>query len=141
AEVKRAPRSAEAWGRLGMVFSSHIFADEALVCFAEAERLQPKDPRWPYHQALIRLADDPPAAVPKLRQAVGLCREEVDGPRLRLAELYQALGRPDEAREQFEILVREDPRHARAHLGLARLDLQAGRLAPSREHAEHALSN
>src|SRR5262245_32478462 len=45
AEVKRAPQSAEAWGRLGMVLSSHIFAGEALACFAEAERLQPRDPR------------------------------------------------------------------------------------------------
>jgi tetratricopeptide (TPR) repeat protein len=140
-EVKRSPRSARAWGRLGMVLTSHIFGTEALACFTRAEQLEPANPRWPYHQGLIHLAHDPPAGVPKIRRAVDLCADATDGPRLRLAELYLALGQTDEAREQFQVLVRFRPRHPRAHLGLARLEVQAGRLAAARAHLDHALGH
>jgi tetratricopeptide (TPR) repeat protein len=141
AEVKRTPRSAEAWGRLGMVLTSHIFGDEALACFAQAERLDPSNPRWPYHQGLIYLAHDPPSALAKIQRTVELCGDDVDGPRLRLAELYVWLGQPDEAREQFQFLLQRQPGHPRAHLGLARLDFQAGKLTSSREHLQHALEH
>src|SRR4051794_17102502 len=47
--VEDDPRSAEAWGRLGLVLAAHRFPDQAIVCFEQAERLAPTDPRWPYH--------------------------------------------------------------------------------------------
>jgi tetratricopeptide (TPR) repeat protein len=141
AQVKRSPRSAEAWGRLGLILTGNIFGDEALVCFEQAERLDRDNPRWPYHQGLIHMAYDVPTGLPKLRQAVALCKDETAGPRLRLAEVYLSLGQPAEAREQFQVLLQASPQHGRAHLGLARLDLQSGALAESRQHLEHALSN
>ena len=141
AEVRQSPRSADAWGKLGMVFTSHIFGDEAMACFAQAEQLDPDDPRWPYHQALIHLAYDPPAALPKLERAVDLCGAKTDGPRVRLAELQLSLGEWDAAREHFEILLQADARHPRALLGLARIDFQAGRLDASRGNLQTALSD
>src|SRR5439155_25639345 len=39
AAVRQTPRSAAAWGRLGMVLVVHDFHGEANRCFAEAERL------------------------------------------------------------------------------------------------------
>src|SRR5262245_6998529 len=48
AEVLRAPRSAAAWGRLGMVLRAHDYGAEANECFAQAERLDAADPHWPY---------------------------------------------------------------------------------------------
>src|SRR4051812_13730878 len=51
-EVLAEPRSASAWGRLGMVLRAHNFGAEANVCFAEAERLDPGEPRWPYFHGL-----------------------------------------------------------------------------------------
>src|SRR5579859_5972390 len=46
--VLHAPRSASAWGRLGMVLRAHDFGEEANTCFAHAEQLDPNEPRWPY---------------------------------------------------------------------------------------------
>src|SRR5829696_782528 len=121
--VGREPGSGVAWGRMGMAFHAHVFASEALTCFEQAERLDPGNPRWPYFQGLIHLSHDPPGAEAALRRAVALGRDDADGPRLRLAELYLRLGRPDEAREHFEVLSRRQPGHARAHLGLGRVAL------------------
>lgn len=139
--VRRSPRLGAAWGRLGMVLSNHIFAEEALVCFAQAERLEPDNPRWPYHQGLLQVTRDPATAVGKLRRAVDVCRDPTDGPRLRLAELCQSLGQGDEAREQFRLLLRDYPEHPRAHLGLARLDARAGQVTLAREHLAYALGH
>ncbi len=138
AKVKATPNSGPAWGRLGTVLYNHIFGTEAIACFAEAERLEPSNPRWPYFQGLVQLSRDPPTALAKLRQAVELCRDETDGPRLRLAELHVWLGQAPEAREQFDRLLRSNDSHPRAHLGLARLDSQAGDSAKARDHLKQA---
>ena len=47
--VVKTPRSANAWGQLGRVLiANEIHQEIALVCFLEAERLDPEEPRWPY---------------------------------------------------------------------------------------------
>src|SRR5438045_4087886 len=52
AAVLEHPDSAEAWGKLGMVLIGHGLPVEASnACLAEAERLDPRQPRWPYLQA------------------------------------------------------------------------------------------
>src|SRR5262245_48667477 len=48
--VLKEPRSARAWGSLGQAFFANEMENECLMCFAEAERLDPKEPRWPYYQ-------------------------------------------------------------------------------------------
>src|SRR5579875_1225902 len=45
--VLTVPRDAAAWGRLGEVLELFNFRKDALVCFAQAERLDPRQPRWP----------------------------------------------------------------------------------------------
>src|SRR5262245_27538487 len=50
AGVHASPFSAPAWGQLGMVLLTHDFTAEAKVCLAEAETLDPSEPRWPYYQ-------------------------------------------------------------------------------------------
>src|SRR5437868_5647204 len=64
--VLQASRSARAWGQLGMVLAAHQFTAEANACFAQAERLNPKEPRWPYYQGVALSLGDPEAAIPKL---------------------------------------------------------------------------
>jgi cytochrome c-type biogenesis protein CcmH/NrfG len=137
-DVRRAPRDADAWGRLGMVLTSHIFEDAAMVCFAQAERLDPDNPRWPYFQGCIEQAHNRPTGLAKLRRAVGLCPARTEGPRLRLAEALWRSGEVEAARELFESLLQADDNHARAHLGLARIHLEANELSQCREHLERA---
>src|SRR5579884_4072424 len=103
--VRKEPRSARAWGELGQAFIANDMEDESRVCFAEAERLEPGNPRWPYCQAgpLINRGDRE-AALPYLERAAELCdAAEPDNqvPRLFLAETLLVLGRTEEAEAHF----------------------------------------
>ncbi len=118
--VQSSPRSGRAWGRLGMVLSIHDVLPEADVCFAQAERFEPREPRWPYLRGLARSGEDPGAALPSLQRAAKLCGD-LPAPRLRLAELLIERGRLDEAQAEIEPVSRREPSNPRALLGLARL--------------------
>jgi tetratricopeptide (TPR) repeat protein len=118
--VHQSPRSAAAWGRLGMVLLAHDFLCEANGCLSQAERLDRGEPRWPYYQGIALFLGDPEAAIPKLQRAADLCADTPDAPRLRLAEVLLGQGRAAEATDQFHHILGRDPGNARAHLGLAR---------------------
>ncbi len=134
ARVQQSPHSAQAWGKLGMVLLVHEFQPQAVLCFAQAERLDPHEPRWPYFQALAALLrTDLQAARAQLERAVPLCGDEMDGPQLALAEVLWGLEDIDEAQRQFSLLLAKNPRHARAHLGLARIAVKRGNLRASLE--------
>ncbi|MFL5342924.1 MAG: tetratricopeptide repeat protein [Gemmataceae bacterium] len=113
--------SAEAWGQLGMVLHAHRFAAEARICYAEAERHDGRDPRWPYLQALLQLSAAPEEAVPQLRRAVELAGDQSDAPRLRLADLLLQLDERAEAEQLYRALLDHRSDHVRARLGLARV--------------------
>jgi HemY protein len=132
--VLASPREAAPWGRLGMLLSAHEYGPEARACFAEAERLDPAEPRWPYFHALALEGVDPAAALPYLRRAADRAGAGPDTPRLRLAEALLGQGRLDEAAEQFRQALARDPDNARAHLGLARV-------AQARGDGEDALAH
>ncbi len=132
-EVERAPRSASAWGLLGMVLCANDFAEEGRVCLAEAERLDPKDPRWPYLQVPYAGNVGADRAVPLLRRAAERCGDEPT-PRLRLGEVLLEQGRPREAEELFRAVLSVQPANARAHLGLGRAARDQGDLKTSRRH-------
>lgn len=140
ARVQQSPHSAEAWGKAGMVLMVHQFQPQAAFCFDQAERLDPREPRWPYFQALeALLKTDLQAARGKLERAVALCGDEFDGPQLVLAEVLLGLEDFDEARRHFSLLLEKNPRHARAHLGLARVALERGDLRASLERLESVM--
>lgn len=138
AEVWWRPRAAAAWGRLGQVLSAHAYKAEANRCFAQAERLDADDPRWPYLQGLSLQSDDPGAALDHLRRAVARCDREPDAPRLLLGELCLQQGQLDEADEHFQHILRHDPANARAHLGLGRLALARGRPRDAVAHLQRS---
>jgi tetratricopeptide (TPR) repeat protein len=142
ATVLKSPRSAKAWGRLGMVLVVHEFRTEAQFCLAQAERLDPREPRWPYCQALGALfAKDQEAALPKLERAVALYGDDFDTPRVRLAEELLALERLDEAQAHFQHLLDVNPVHPRAHLGMARLACTRGDFPAGLEELRFALDD
>jgi tetratricopeptide (TPR) repeat protein len=141
AAVHRAPRSAAAWGHLGLALSANDFHDEAQVCFARAEQLDPRDPRWPYHQGLRLALTDPAAALDKLRRAADLGDAQTVALRLQLAELLLAQNQGDEAGEQFRLVLERDPPNPRARLGLARVALLRGNLPEAQEHLEKAVAS
>ena len=95
------PASSETWGRLGTAFLLNDLPLESRICLAEAERLDPNDPHWPYSQANILVArGDLELGLPYMRRTVELLKANKDptiSPTLLLAETLMALGRYDEA--------------------------------------------
>ncbi len=137
AEVVHSPRSARAWGRLGMILLAHEFGADAGTCLAEAARLDPADPRWPYLRSLPLLLSDPERGLALLERAVALGGDET-APRLRLGEELLARGRLDEAERHFRRALERQPGHARALLGLGGVAFQRGELRASREYLVRA---
>lgn len=140
-EVVQSPRSAAAWGGFGEVLDAHVFKPEAVACYAQAERLDPNEPRWPYLQGMILFPDDADAGLAKLRRAAELTPEKPDTARYRLAELLLTAERPAEARAAFEDVLRTDPNHPLARLGMARLKLAAGDFDGCARYAGAALNS
>jgi tetratricopeptide (TPR) repeat protein len=120
-EVLKNGRSADAWGRLGLVLRAHGYDEPSDVCFAQAERLDPKNPRWPYLQGVRMAATAPEDAMPLLRRTVELAEKADPGneaPRYLLAEMLLRTGALDEAAEQLELLLARDRDNERVHYDL-----------------------
>jgi tetratricopeptide (TPR) repeat protein len=119
--VQKVPYSAAAWGHLGLMLQLYSFFPEAVTCFAQAEALEPNNPRWPYLQGLILArSSDPELTVPLLRRA-GALNGPALTPRLRLGEVLFQAGRIDEAEAEFQEVLQHDPENPRALLGLGRV--------------------
>jgi tetratricopeptide (TPR) repeat protein len=123
------------------VLLANRFEKEAELCFARAEELNPKEPRWPYFQGVILAGQDAEAAIAKLRRAVMLCSDDPDAPRLRLADALATNGRNDEARELYRHILERTASHPVAHLGLARLDYDESDLQDSLAHLKQSCSS
>jgi tetratricopeptide (TPR) repeat protein len=128
AAVRAAPRSSAAWGTLGAALMTHKLHREALVCLAEAEKLNPAEPRWPYLQGVVLLSWDPDAAIPKLERGAELAGDAPPAPRLRLANALIERGRLDEADAHVSRILRAHPAEPYALLDKGKLEFARGHL-------------
>jgi tetratricopeptide (TPR) repeat protein len=138
--VRSAPRSAAAWGRLGMVLSMHEFTPESHACLERAEELDAREPRWPYYQGLSLLRTDPERALDKLRRAADLAPAASEL-RLALARALLDQGRFDEAEEAFDRVLEDEPDSPLAHLGLGRLACERDRPTAALPHLGRAAAS
>jgi tetratricopeptide (TPR) repeat protein len=130
-QVLADPNSAAAWGRLGMVFLANSIEGESDQCFAEAARLDPTDPRWPYARGRIAIKRDADHALPYLRQAAAAAAA---GPwskyraaiRLQLAEALLERNEVDEAAGLFQAELNNPEYRLRAANGLGLVALARG---------------
>lgn len=121
AEVFQKPNSAAAWGKLGQVLQVHNFLEPALNCYAEAERLDARNPNWPYFRGTIyQVGVEPARAIPELRRAAELGGAE-QLPRLRLSEILLDQGQIDEAAEVLQKVLAEIPNSPRGHIRFAQV--------------------
>ncbi len=126
AEVETHPKSAAAWGQLGMVlFAQNMYAD-SIGILAEAERLDPSDAHWPYFRGLALILPQPEEGIVALERAVKLAPDS-QAARLRLAEEYLKLQRLDEAEALFRELLVERPDNPRALLGRGQILSRRGK--------------
>jgi tetratricopeptide (TPR) repeat protein len=135
-KVQQQPNSGALWGRLGMVFFAHDFHDEAERSFAQAERLDPADARWPYLRGLSLVLTNPDASIPCFQRAAERCGGNPLAPRLRLAETLLSQGRLDEAELHLERARKAEPDNARVQLGLGRLAMLRGQWGSALEHLD-----
>ena len=131
-KIRQDPYSAYRWGTLGQMLRESLLLDEAVACFAQAERLDPKDPQWPYRQGEALRMSDPSAALSPLGRAAALAGNTGNVARhLRLAEVLLALGRGDEAGAQLRQALAIDPDDPSVHYNLAVLALARADLPES----------
>jgi tetratricopeptide (TPR) repeat protein len=114
------PKSAAAWGSLGLTLHAHQLEADADRCYERSAALDPADPRWPYARGWLALKHSADAAAPFLRQAAGLDGrpEYRSAARLQLAEILLERGRADEAEALLLVESASNPRVAFG-LGLA----------------------
>jgi predicted Zn-dependent protease len=74
---------------------------------------------------LLTEANDPLAAIGPLREAIRLKPDQLDAV-VNLGVAYQTSGRLEDARKQFEKVLKRQPAHPRALIGLAMLEQASG---------------
>jgi tetratricopeptide (TPR) repeat protein len=125
--VEANPESDAAWGEYGMV----LFAQSRHECvdmFVEAERLNPKESRWPYLRGMALVQQQPDEGIAALRRAVDLNPFSFTI-RLRLAEELLKVDRIDEAERVLGRLMDEEPGNPRVLLGMGLVLMRRDRLA------------
>jgi tetratricopeptide (TPR) repeat protein len=131
------PYSAENWGELGKLLRASQLLPEASDCFAQAEKLDPQNPRWPYLQGeALRMFDQEVAVAPLQRAAALADTSDTIAPSLRLAEVLLTLGRNDEAEAHLRRVVDVEPDNPTVHYNLGVLALERGDLSTSLTHLQ-----
>jgi tetratricopeptide (TPR) repeat protein len=121
-KVLAKPNSGEAWGDLGVLFRAHKILPQANACFAEAAKLEPRNPRWPYLIGIDNLllytvkAD----SVPYFRTSYSIATDKAEKSvaRLQLAEALLDQNELDEATKLFLEELGVAPDNPRAQFGL-----------------------
>jgi tetratricopeptide (TPR) repeat protein len=136
--VREHPRSAEAWGQLGMVLLANKFEAESILPLSRAESLEPSNPRWSYLQGIALWGRDPDEAIPCFRRAVAACQPSVSDStfgtiHLRLAETLAAEGHAEEAATHFR-KVSDGPLAPCADYGLGVLAIVSDNLPAAKDH-------
>ena len=129
--------SATAWGRLGRVYHAHELVEPALVCYAQAMRLEPNDYQWPHLAAHAASVIDKPAAVGYFDKARALAPRNA-AVLVAHGNLLVQLARHEAAEEAFLTALEADDRSSFARVGLARVALYQGDLARARDLLERA---
>ena len=125
-----------ALGELSRLYHANGFFAEACQCYQALLQADGADPLWPYRFATIvagygQLAD----ALPLLRRAVSLAPDYIPA-RIRLGDTLLKMNQKAEAGAAYAAVLDREPNNPYALLGLARLDVDAGRWAEARERLE-----
>src|SRR5262249_53425502 len=124
--VDAKPKSGRSWGHLGIVLFAQDMYTESAGCFAEAERLDPSDVRWPYFRGLALILQKPDEGIVALEHAAQVAPGN-STVKLRLAEEYLKLDRIDEAEAIYNELLAGRADNPRALLGRGQILSRRGK--------------
>ncbi|NNE42672.1 MAG: tetratricopeptide repeat protein [Gemmatimonadetes bacterium] len=139
--VHEDPESGAARGRLGMAYFAANLREAALESFDQASVLDPGEPRWPFHAAVV-LADlgKLPAAVQRMDAVIAL-EPDYAPAWWRRGEWLLGTGEFAAAGEAFRRSVELKPDHPGGHVGRARVALKLRRPQEAADILEDALRN
>jgi len=118
--VEDKPKSADTWGQYGEILMAHEWNSEALICFEQAAKLNPKEMRWPYLAAILLERQEPILALTKYDAAKELAPEYAPL-WMRRGNTLLGLNRNDEAESSFKKSYEVDKSQPYPLIALARM--------------------
>ena len=134
--VREAPRSGAAWGKLAMVLHANGFDERVEECYRHAEQFEPTNPHWPYLLGLHVLEGDRQQAIRLFRKALTRASLSEDRAAI-LFRLIQVLIEDhelDEASVHLEAFREIEPYDPRGRFGFGLLAFARGDRTAARDH-------
>lgn len=127
---------ATALGELSRLYHANGFLREAMHSYTVLEQLEPAEPRWLHRHATLQAGfGEAEAAIARWDRVRTLAPAYLSA-QLKLGDLLLKTNQPERATAVFERVLQRQPDHPHALLGLARIDLEAGRWAEARRRLE-----
>lgn len=127
ARVLAEPRAGTAWAELGMTYASERLKALAVTCFEEAGRLEPRQAKWPYREAVTRAQlGDITGARTAIARSLAI-EDEYAPSHARLGNYALDLGELEAAESAYRAATRLDSSYPGGWVGLARVALQRDR--------------
>lgn len=128
--------SIAAFAKLSRLYHANGFLTEAARCYEALEQFQPREPRWPHRHAVILAGHGfAEPAITRWQRVLALAPDYLPA-RVQRGDLLAKSERPaDAARVYADVLARKAD-EPYALLGLARIDLDAGRWEGARQKLE-----
>ena len=122
-KVSEEPNNSDHWGHLGKLMHAHEMYERAAKAYDKASELDPQEPAWLYLSGVASQHTDPNRAIQRLQACLdaGLDQSFV---LLRLAQLLDRSGNPQQAQQHYEATLNSSPKSVHALVGLARLDMR-----------------
>jgi tetratricopeptide (TPR) repeat protein len=125
---------------LSQLYHANGHYAEAIQCYRGLLRIDSSNPRWSHRFASIVAGyGQLDAAVDLWRRTVALA-EDYTPASIRLADSLLKLNRSAEASALYHTVLKREPDHPYALLGLARIDIDAGRWTEARQRLESAFA-
>ncbi|MGH9324227.1 MAG: tetratricopeptide repeat protein, partial [Vicinamibacteria bacterium] len=138
-KVESDPRSADAWGELGMVLQAHGLDPEASEAYRRAIELDPRSFRWHYLRAHALRGSDAAVALSTAEQALAIDPGYAAAHVLQ-AEIFEGQGESEKALAHYEKALEIQPSSAIASFGAGRLHLASGDIEGARALLEAAVA-
>jgi tetratricopeptide (TPR) repeat protein len=137
---RAAQRDAAALGELSRLYHANGFSREAAQCLTGLERFDSANSRWPHlHAHLVAGMGRFDEALPRWKRVVALAPDYLPA-RVRLGDVLLKTNRPEEATAAYADALTRAPEDPFALLGLARCELQLGRMTAARERLRQAVA-
>lgn len=121
---------------LSRLYHANGWLAEALECYSALREIEPDEPRWPHLEATIISGYGRAEEAAILWERVLELAPDYNPARLRLGDIQLKSNQPDKAAATYREVLKRQPDEPYAMLGLARLDLEAGKLEDARTRLE-----